>query len=268
MVQSANNLKTIVKWLFVLMMSAVIFSSMYDSILNRVIPYARVKLVEWNVVQPDLPEPEPPKPDISTDFFSTSLLNTQYVPSTNPFSEKDYEQTPKIIFKGEFAKADLQIKGDVKSNTPVFVMFNFGKTSGFVNAYRKSVNQIDIPRTQEMGGLFDEAIDLTINLLGNEIATSGKDYENTKMPTHFVQFLPSNKDVDTANLIAIPVDLSGKYGGAIITSMIINYTCAENSQDCSITRCEGLAYSCILERYTKSTADKWLEKYKAANATK
>ncbi len=261
------QLKAFAKGLATLAVATVLFFLIYDSVIHRVIPFIRLKLVETNIVTPDLPEPNIPSPPIVEEKEnSLELLASPYIPTNDPFSSANYARVPKIIYQGKFDKVSLYVGGEVTSSTPVLIMFNYGNEAGFAHGYRREKNKIDISETRRRGGLFesDDNIDLNINLLGDELASSSDFFEQTTSPTHFIKFIMNDNSPDSANLIAIPVDLSGGYGGATITSMMIKYTCSKDS-DCSIYDCQGSAYSCMLDKYKKKVADEWWAKYQSRN---
>jgi len=175
------KVKAAIKGIVLFIISAVLFLLVFDSVINRIIPFIRLRLVEINWIKPKMPEAVLPKPIPDSDIRTLELLQGPYVPSSNPFSIDNYEKIPKIIYLGKFSQVNLDISGKVSSDSPVVVLFNFARETGFIKSSRISKNQIDISDTNRRGGLIapNQEVMLKINLLGDEIASSGDYFEKT-----------------------------------------------------------------------------------------
>lgn len=229
----------------------------------------------WNLLPENVEVETPIVPREELPFTSTgsssassektiSLLSDSYIPPADPFSESNYKKVPRIIYLGAFDKMYVKIEGEIISDQEVMLLFNFGQETGIIKGARKSSNLIDLQRTRELGGIFSplNSISTTVNLLGDQLGSSSKNLKNCKEGTCNFTFIKESIVPEVAPILVIPLTIDGKFGGASIKKLDINYECAPFSIGCDVLLCtDETSYQCILNKRSKEEADMWAERY-------
>ncbi|MBU1934936.1 hypothetical protein KKF04_02675, partial [Patescibacteria group bacterium] len=198
------------------------------------------------------------------------LLSKSYIPSENPYGYNYLSEANRLTIGGEFIWAKINIRGETVGEGYRFLTFNFGQESGLINAVRKSKNRLDVKKTIEKGGAFNSnnPINVTIDLLSiTEFGTTQDEYE-TNGATKFIKFWDKMKLLPptVTYLLVAPFTETGKYGGASINSIEIEYACKEGSE-CKIELCPSSmkATSCLAEQLGIEAMNDWCTRSKLCN---
>ncbi|MBI2068641.1 MAG: hypothetical protein HYT67_00835 [Candidatus Yanofskybacteria bacterium] len=210
----------------------------------------------------------PPNDEVPTisptpliDIQSLSLLGSaSYSPSPNIYSDSSVydKESIRLALNGKFETAKIVVDGNVIGDGPHMISVNFSTESGVLNGVRNSANSIDLKQTEGRGGVFtkDHAIKFVVNLLGNtSLATSNKEFSVTKQLTKDIKFWDFLKQPPptVARVLIAPFNESGVYGGATITKIDFQYTCANGSY-CGAGVCDygELESKCIKRNFGDS----------------
>lgn len=249
-------------WLGVLIgISTIIAVYMFIAWLGRLIEAANDSLPPNVVEVPPIEIPSNSGSQI--ELTDIQLLAAAYTVPENPLDLKIYNSLfPRILIKGSFSQAILNVKGKVGSSD-AFLIFNFDNQGGIIRALRESPNRLNIPQTISRGGLFKagSTIDISVNLLSDTLGTVGSEFIRTNLGEREFNFIEGNEPMNVIPLAVIPFTDNGGYGGVTVGELKISYLCAVGS-DCGISVCENskLYTQCIKDVYGQPAMDAWCKR--------
>lgn len=207
-----------------------------------------------------VPDTNIPPLNIATDsgVYVIKVFSGSYIPSTTPFGEQ-YNSAPRILVGGKFQSAKITVIGKVIDSGNHYLLFNFNTDAGVINAVRKTNGSLDIIQTKHLGGLYTEgnSIDTTIDLMGARLGTSNSDFSKYGTGSKLFSFIASNQKPEVYKVLVIPFHEDGSYGGAQISSMIVEYKC-QTVDGCVIKNClYPKSSQCIQEKFGTGAMLDW-----------
>ncbi len=203
-------------------------------------------------------------PSKEIQIFELELLDSPYYPSANPYGPTYEVEAQRVTLGGEFKSILLSIQGEVSGEGLRFLSFNFDQQSGVINAVRSEPTKIDVEKTIEMGGAFDQnnPINVNINLLEKvPMSTTPKEYEKMGGSKEMNLWGEMTiKPPTVTYLLAAPFTEGGVYGGATITSIKASYVC-EDGKECFIGLCPSTRKTtqCLLEAFGQDAVNEWCD---------
>lgn len=215
-----------------------------------------------DVEAPAVEEPE----DIEQPIIvakEVHVLESPFIPATDPFSQEQYAQAPKIVVSGNFEQVTLYVTGEVIGKGSRFLLLNFHDHSGIINGVRESARRLNVEKTNEGGGLFtaENSISAAVNLLNAKLGSSSAVYERTGSGTFIASLIQEEQKPDVLKILVVPFNKDGSYGGAKITDLRIEYLCKGESV-CSIQRCasEKTSTQCLTESLGPQVIREWMQR--------
>lgn len=228
-----------------------------------IVPYIQIQFFTVaNTPSIDIPN----TPSFTGSILTTSeILDSPYIPPTNPFEKTEYSKVPRVVYGGTFKSAKLIIRGSILTPNNYFLILNFANNGGIIHAVRASMTQLDVGKTATLGGMFtqDSGINTSVNLMSDTLGTIQSEFQRTNLGSHIFNFLSTKQKSDVSPIIAIPFSNNGQYGGAVISSIQIQYSC-QNQGSCLIKKCENskLYSECIKEAFGVQEYNQWIKDHK------
>ncbi len=170
------------------------------------------RLIDYSPTKPSPTDVTTPAQELPTDtgskldFHTLSIIDKPYKVPDYPFENDAYKNFPRIIIGGHFEQAVLRIQGKVTSRDDVFLILNFNKQGGIINAVRSSARKLDITATDDKGGIYraGEGIDVSVNLMKDNLGTIASEFIRTNKGEREFNLLKKIEKNEVSTLAVIP----------------------------------------------------------------
>lgn len=214
--------------------------------------------ISWRESLSAIPAPAIDFPQLN--IKTANLLYKPYAVSSTPFAGSNYEEAPRIVYRGPFSEIRLTATGTLSSQERFFI-FSFNNDTGILDGIRTASNKI-IPSEKKRAKIDANGhFSITIDLLDEKLGTSSKYFEAVKTGSKDFHFIPKNSPADSAKILLAPFNNNGEYGG-MINSMAVEYSCAGEDLKCKVELClpNEKTTACIARSLSGKEASEWRQR--------